>query len=85
MNLLMFLLIGAAAGWLGGLVMKGRGFGLIGNIIVGIIGGVLGGWIFDFLDISAGGSMRSSLLVSFVGAVALLFIVGLIKGSNKKG
>lgn len=80
MNILMFLLIGAAAGWLGGLVMKGRGFGLIGNIIVGIVGGVLGGWIFDFMDISAGGSLRSSLLVSFVGAVALLFLVGLIKG-----
>lgn len=83
MNIFMFLLIGGAAGWLSGLVMKGRGFGLFGNILVGIIGGVLGGWIFEFLDISAGGSMRSSLLVSFVGAVALLFVVGLIKGNKK--
>jgi uncharacterized membrane protein YeaQ/YmgE (transglycosylase-associated protein family) len=74
-----FLIIGAIAGWLAGLLMKGRGFGILGDIIVGIIGAFLGGWLFGVLGISAGGGLAGSLIVAFIGAVVLLFLVRLIK------
>jgi len=48
-GLIIFLLIGAVAGWLAGLIMKGGGFGLIGNIVVGVIGSLIGGWLFWFI------------------------------------
>lgn len=78
MNILWFLIIGACAGWMAGKIMKGRGFGLPGNIIVGIIGGIIGGWVFGFLGITAGGII-GSLVTAVVGAVILLWIVGMIK------
>jgi len=78
MNILWFLIIGAFAGWMAGKIMKGRGFGLPGNIIVGIIGGIIGGWVFGFLGITAGGII-GSLVTAVVGAVILLWIVGMIK------
>ena len=61
MNVIWFLLIGAVAGWLAGQVMKGRGFGVVGNIIVGVIGAVLGGYLFGVLCLSAGGGLVGSL------------------------
>ena len=78
-GLIWFLIIGAIAGWLAGLLMKGRGFGILGDIIVGIVGAVLGGWLFGALGISAGGGLAGSLIVAFIGAVILLFLVRLIK------
>jgi len=78
-SLIWFLIIGAIAGWLAGLVMKGRGFGLLGDIIVGIIGAFLGGWLFGKLGLSFGGGLAGSLIVAFLGAVILLFLVRLIK------
>jgi uncharacterized membrane protein YeaQ/YmgE (transglycosylase-associated protein family) len=80
-SLIWFLIIGAIAGWLAGLVMKGRGFGLLGDIIVGIIGAFLGGWLFGKLGVSFGGGLAGSLIVAFLGAVILLFLVRLIKRS----
>ena len=78
MNLLIFLLIGALAGWLAGLVMKGRGLGVLGNIIVGVIGAFLGGWLLPMLGVSFGGNI-GLFITAFIGAVILLAIVGLIK------
>lgn len=78
-QLLVFLLIGGVAGWLAGLIIKGGGLGIIGNIIVGVIGAVLGGWLFKVLGISAGGEWVGALITATVGAVVLLFVVGLIK------
>jgi uncharacterized membrane protein YeaQ/YmgE (transglycosylase-associated protein family) len=78
-SLIWFLIIGAIAGWLAGLLMKGRGFGILGDIVIGIIGAVLGGWLFGVLGISAGGGLAGSLIVAFIGAVILLFLVRLIK------
>jgi len=77
-GLLMFLAIGAVAGWLAGTFMKGGGFGLLGNIVVGIIGAVIGGFVFDVLGISAGG-LIGSLITATAGAVILIYVVGLIK------
>ena len=79
MQFVWFILIGAVAGWLAGQIMKGGGFGILGNIIVGIVGAVIGGWIFGLLGISAGGGLIGSLITAVVGAVILLFIVGMVK------
>ncbi len=76
--LVTFLAIGALAGWLAGTLMKGRGFGLLGNIVVGIIGAVVGGFVFSLLGISAGGLM-GSIITATAGAVILLWAVGIIK------
>lgn len=76
--LIWMLVIGAIAGWLAGLVMKGRGFGILGNIVIGIVGAVIGGSLFNALGIAFWG-LLGTLLVAFIGAVILLFIVGLIK------
>lgn len=79
MEILIFILIGAAAGWLAGLIMKGGGFGLLGNIIVGIVGGFLGGWLTRILGFSNGGGLGWQILVSVLGACLLLFIISLFK------
>jgi uncharacterized membrane protein YeaQ/YmgE (transglycosylase-associated protein family) len=77
-GLLIFLLIGAVAGWLAGLVMRGGGFGLIGDIIIGIIGSVIGGWLFGALGIHVAG-IFGSIIAAFIGAVVLLAIIRAIK------
>ncbi len=74
MSLLWFLLIGAAAGWIAGQFMKGRGFGLVGNIVVGVIGAFIGGFLFRFIGFAATGTL-GSLITATVGAITLLFIV----------
>lgn len=79
-NLVIFLLVGVAAGWLAGRIMKGGGFGLFGDMIVGVIGAFLGGWLFGLLGISAGG-LLGLLVTAFVGAVVLLFLIRLVKRS----
>ena len=77
-SLIWFLLIGLIAGWLAGQVMKGGGFGVIGDMIVGVIGALLGGWLFGVLGIAAGG-LIGSLITAFVGAVILIFLLRVIR------
>jgi len=77
-GLIIFLAIGALAGWIAGNVTKGRGFGLIGNIVVGIVGALLGGFLFSLLGISAGGLIGSTITAT-VGAIVLLYVVGIVK------
>jgi uncharacterized membrane protein YeaQ/YmgE (transglycosylase-associated protein family) len=79
MDFLWFLIIGAVAGFLAGQAMRGGGFGLVGNLVVGIVGAVVGGFAFGALGLSAGGGLVGSLVTATVGAVLLLFIVGLVK------
>jgi uncharacterized membrane protein YeaQ/YmgE (transglycosylase-associated protein family) len=78
MEIVWFIVIGLVAGWLAGKVMGGGGYGLIGDIVVGVIGAVLGGFIFGALGISAGG-LIGSLVVATIGAIILLYVVRLIK------
>ena len=78
MNWLWFILIGLAAGFLAGAVVKGHGFGLFGNLIVGVIGAVLGGFIFGLLGIATT-NILGSLICAFVGAVVLLILIGFVK------
>ena len=77
-NILWTLVIGLVAGWLAGFVMKGRGFGIIGNIIVGIVGALVGAWLFTLLGIGVE-SILGEIVMATIGAVVLLFIIGLIR------
>jgi len=79
MSFLWFLVVGLVAGWLAGVLVKGGGFGVIGDLVVGVIGAFLGGWLFSALGASAGGGLLGSIIVATVGAVVLLFIVRLVK------
>ncbi len=78
MNFLYFIIIGAIAGWLAGLIMKGGGFGFLINVLLGIIGGFVGGWLFGVLGINVGGNF-GPFITSVVGAIVVLFIAGLFK------
>jgi uncharacterized membrane protein YeaQ/YmgE (transglycosylase-associated protein family) len=78
MDIVWFLLIGLAAGWLAGQFMKGGGFGLVGDLIVGVIGALLGGFLFGLLGISAGG-LLGALITATVGAVVLILLLRVIK------
>jgi uncharacterized membrane protein YeaQ/YmgE (transglycosylase-associated protein family) len=73
-----FLIDRRRPGWLAGVIMKGGGFGLVGNIVVGIIGSLIGGWLFGLLGIGAGG-LIGSIIAAVVGAIILLAIIRLIK------
>ena len=73
-----FLIIGAVAGWLAGLIMRGHGFGVLGNILLGIVGAVFGGWLFNVLNLSAYGT-GGALVMSLVGAVAVLGLISVVK------
>jgi len=77
-NLLLFLVIGVVAGFLAGKIMKGSGFDLIGDLIVGVIGSFIGGWVFGLLGISAGGIL-GVLVAAIVGALLFLYVIRLAK------
>ena len=77
--IIIWLIVGAIAGWLAGLVMKGAGFGLIGNIIVGIVGAFLAGWLLPRLGILIGGGILGAIINAFIGAIILLFLIRLVK------
>lgn len=78
-SLLIFLLIGAIAGWLAGMIISGFGFGLLGNIIVGIIGAFIAGNVLPAVGIQIGGGLFGSIIHATIGAVLLLFVVKLVK------
>lgn len=77
--LVIWLLIGAIAGWLAGQVMGGTGFGLVGDIIVGIIGAFIAGWLFPLLNLRLGGGIVGDVIAAAIGAVILLFVLRLVK------
>ena len=82
MGILTWIIVGAIAGWLAGKVMKGRGFGLLGNVVIGVIGALVGGWLAGaLLNISnpISGFNLQTLLVAFLGSVVVLYIGKLIK------
>jgi uncharacterized membrane protein YeaQ/YmgE (transglycosylase-associated protein family) len=78
MEIVVTLIIGAAAGWLGSMIFKGSGLGLIGNIIVGIIGSVLGYWILGKLGVSLGSGWIGAILTGALGAIVILAVLNLI-------
>ncbi len=85
MGILSWIVVGLIAGWLAGLVVKGGGFGCIGDVIVGVIGGLLGGWIashFFHMGDALSGINLKSILVAFVGAVILVIILRVVTGKR---
>lgn len=78
MHIVWFLLVGLIAGWLAGKLTKGSGFGVLGDIVLGVIGAVIGGFLFRLVGISAGGTI-GSIIVATIGAVVLVFVVKAIK------
>src|SRR5260370_35295656 len=77
--LIIWLVIGAVAGWLAGLIVKGYGFGLVGNIVVGIIGAVLAGWLLPLVGFVLVGGVIAAILNAVIGAGVLLVVNGLVK------
>ncbi|MBT3047297.1 MAG: GlsB/YeaQ/YmgE family stress response membrane protein [gamma proteobacterium symbiont of Ctena orbiculata] len=77
MNGLAFLLIGIVAGWLAGLIMKGRGHGLLGNLLLGVLGALIGGYLFKYLAIDTSGVI-ASLITATTGAILVLAIAGML-------
>ena len=78
-SLLIFLVIGVLAGWLGGIVVKGYGLGLIGDMVVGVIGSFIGGWLFNNFHIAHGSGFIGELIGATAGAILLLFVLRLVR------
>lgn len=77
--LIVWLIIGAVAGWLAGQIMSGGGFGLVGDIIVGIIGAFIAGWLFPYLGLHLGGGIIGDVIAAAIGAIILLFVARLVR------
>jgi uncharacterized membrane protein YeaQ/YmgE (transglycosylase-associated protein family) len=78
-SIIVWLIVGAIAGWLAGLVVEGAGFGLIGNIVIGIIGAVVAGWLLPQLGISLGSGVIAAIINSAIGGIIVLVILSLIR------
>jgi uncharacterized membrane protein YeaQ/YmgE (transglycosylase-associated protein family) len=79
-SLIVWLVIGAIAGWLAGQIMTGGGFGLVGNIVVGILGAVVAGWLFPYLGFNfIGNAWIAAIVNALIGAILVLFVIGLLK------
>jgi len=76
--LLYWLIVGGIAGWLTGHFMKGRGYGVMGDIVIGLVGGVIGGWLMGPLGIRSGGIV-TDIVVAFIGAVILVFVARTVR------
>ncbi len=79
LGVIIWLLIGAIAGWLAGLIMKGGGFGVLGNIVVGVVGAAIAGAILPRIGLYIGGGALGDIVNAVIGACILLFVIGLIK------
>ena len=84
-SLLVIVLVGLVAGWLAGHIVRGAGFGLIGDIAVGIVGAFIGDWLLPKLGIHLGAGVFRAILNATIGAVLLLFAIRLIRGSRGRG
>ena len=85
MDLLTWLIVGLVAGVLASMVMGGTGYGIVGDIIIGIIGAFVGGWLFSKLGVSTPfGGLAGTIFTAFIGAVVLLFVLRLIRGGTRR-
>jgi uncharacterized membrane protein YeaQ/YmgE (transglycosylase-associated protein family) len=83
-SIIVWLIVGAIAGWLAGKVVRGGGFGILGDIAVGIIGSVIAGFLLPYVGISLGTGFIRAVIDAFIGAVILLFILRLLTGLGKR-
>ncbi len=79
MSFLWLILVGLIAGWLAGVLVKGGGFGIVGDIVVGVLGALVGGFLFESLGVSSGGGFFATIVMATFGAVVLIFLLRLIK------
>jgi uncharacterized membrane protein YeaQ/YmgE (transglycosylase-associated protein family) len=79
-NLLVILFVGLVAGWLAGKVVRGSGFGIIGDIVIGIVGALIASWLFPRLGIHLGTGLVSEIIYSAIGAIILLLVIRLLRG-----
>jgi uncharacterized membrane protein YeaQ/YmgE (transglycosylase-associated protein family) len=84
-NLLVIVLVGLVAGWLAGQIVRGTGFGLVGDLIVGIVGAFIGGWLLPQLGIVLGAGVVGAIVNATIGAVVLLIIISLVRGGSRRG
>ncbi|MGZ5432498.1 MAG: GlsB/YeaQ/YmgE family stress response membrane protein [Thermoanaerobaculia bacterium] len=85
MDILTWLIVGLVAGVLASMVMGGTGYGIVGDIIIGIIGAFVGGWLFSKLGVSTPfGGLAGTIFTAFIGAVVLLFVLRLIRGGTRR-
>lgn len=80
MELIYILVVGAVAGWLAGQIMRGSGFGLLWNIIFGILGGFVGSWIFGELGVRIASGTLGTIITSAIGAMVIVFVINLLRG-----
>jgi uncharacterized membrane protein YeaQ/YmgE (transglycosylase-associated protein family) len=78
-SIIIWIIVGAIAGWLAGMVVKGGGFGLIGDIIVGIVGAIIAGWLLPAIGFPIAAGIVGAIIDAFIGAVILLLIIKLVK------
>ena len=78
MRILLWIISGIVAGWLTGLVMKGRGYGLLGNLVIGLLGGIIGGWLFSLFGLAATGWL-GEIVVALIGGVVLVAVARLLR------
>ena len=78
-SIIVWLIVGAIAGWLAGLIVEGAGFGLIGNIVIGIVGSVVAGWGLPQLGVSLGSGVIAAIINSAIGGIIVLVILSLIR------
>ena len=85
MTFLTWIIVGLIAGVLASMVMGGTGYGLIGDIIIGIVGAFVGGWLFSVLGVGTPfGGIAGTIFVAFIGAVVLLFVLRMIRGGTRR-
>jgi uncharacterized membrane protein YeaQ/YmgE (transglycosylase-associated protein family) len=78
-SLIIFLVVGVVAGWLAGQLVRGSGFGLVGDLVVGILGAIIGGWLLGRLGIMIGGGIIGAIIDAVIGAVVLLLLIRLVR------
>jgi len=79
MHFIIWLIIGGLAGWIAGLIVQGTGFGLIGNIVIGIVGAVIAGWLLPLVGFHVGTHFVSSIVDAVIGAVIFLVVIGAVR------
>lgn len=79
-----WLIVGLIAGFLASVVMRGGGYGIVGDIIAGLVGAFVGGWLFSLIGVSAGGGIIGTIIVAFIGACIVIAIVRALSGGYRR-
>jgi uncharacterized membrane protein YeaQ/YmgE (transglycosylase-associated protein family) len=82
-SLIVILFVGLVAGWLAGKIVRGAGFGIVGDILIGILGAFIASWLFPKLGVHIGTGLVSEIIYSAIGAIILLLVVRLVRGGGR--